>query len=614
MRLILYTQYYRTRTPERQAELDHCLRSNLQHPMLDQVVLLREPDAPELPGDPRMPVEVLEEAERLTYASWIRLVRQQPDAIGILINSDIALGTGWEQLQQVLNTPESVLALSRYNPQAEGQPARLNTFPHWTQDTWALRSDAPITDSLLFASGFPIGYPGCDNRIAYVLWSHGLAVKNPCYFITTEHHQAEEARAYDKNADRLYGAVSYVHPTLTLAEPSELEHTIWTRARERCPGVLVNQQAAEQGVHQLLAKDGELEQQFLRQQKSTGEAWSSPPQGCAHSADGSTVWFEELDAPRCKNLIRQREGTCQGKRLDHTVKADVDKTLYSSEKSPPPDDSEEPLLARELLQFGTRSMQYPSTTFTPRGNTINDSFMSAEANAHNKHSSDQSRETHKRNRYAPTKKAKLNTFTRRARSPIRFKTKTSGFNTEFNHNEEQYRRWAKPQKQQLGAPRKWIGQDFAAKNFLPTLIHSQTLTLFSTEANAQISSHNYHQKSYIIMHDQNTRNRHLPDRPRRNKQHSLIHAPQSPAAANSKNALNEKEPDRPCTLRRYKYLRCAKPEEGHKIIDINGTSEASHDGARQLYANETKSLSTPNIIVEYPNTAPPPTPQGPPSQ
>ena len=107
MRLILYTQYYRARTPERQAELDHCLHSNLQHPMLDQVVLLREPDAPELPGDARMQVEVLQEAERLTYASWMRLLQQQPEAIGILVNSDIALGTGWEQLQQVLNTPES---------------------------------------------------------------------------------------------------------------------------------------------------------------------------------------------------------------------------------------------------------------------------------------------------------------------------------------------------------------------------------------------------------------------------------------------------------------------------------------------------------------------------
>ena len=284
MRLILYTQYYRARSRERQAELDHCLRSNLQHPALDQIVLLREPDAPPLPGPARIPVEEIEEAERLTYASWMRLLQQQRDAIGILLNADIALGEGIEQLEQVLSTPDSVMALSRYNPQGSGLPPLLNKFPHWTQDTWALRSDAPIAASLLYASSFPIGYPGCDNRIAYVLWSHGLQLKNPCYFVQSVHHQADEGRAYDKNGDRLYGGVSYVHPTLSLADSSELEHTIWTRSPERCPGVLVNQQAVEQGVHQLLAKDVELAQRFLEQQKSTGLAWSFPPLGGSTSA------------------------------------------------------------------------------------------------------------------------------------------------------------------------------------------------------------------------------------------------------------------------------------------------------------------------------------------
>ena len=260
-------------------------------------MVLREPDAPPLPGPARMPVQQIEDAQRLTYARWMRLLQQERDAIGILINADIALEDGFEQLQQVLNTPESVMALSRYNPQGSGKQARLNRFPHWTQDTWALRSDAPISDSLLYASSFPIGYPGCDNRIAYVLWSHGLVVKNPCYAITTLHHQADEARTYSKNADRLYGGVSYVHPTLALQEASELEHTIWTRSRERCPGVLVNQQAVEQGVHQLLAKDGELAQRFLHQQKSTGQAWQYPPLGCSQSAHASAVPLTELIVP-----------------------------------------------------------------------------------------------------------------------------------------------------------------------------------------------------------------------------------------------------------------------------------------------------------------------------
>lgn len=235
-----------------------------------------------------MDVQELEEAERLTYANWMQRLRKEQGAIGILINADIALGEGFERLPQVLNTADSALALSRYNQQGEGKPARLNKFTHWTQDTWALRSDAPISDSLLYASSFPIGYPGCDNRIAYVLWSHGLVVKNPCYLLETLHHQADDNRHYDEITDRLYGGVSYVHPSLSLEEASELEHAIWTRALDECPGVLVNQQAVGCGQSLLLAQSELLAQRFLEQQKSTGLACEHPPLGCLRSAHASS--------------------------------------------------------------------------------------------------------------------------------------------------------------------------------------------------------------------------------------------------------------------------------------------------------------------------------------
>lgn len=315
MRLILYTQYYRARTPERQAEIDGCLSSNMQHPALDRIVLLREPDAPGHPGQARMPVDVVVEPERLSYSLWLRLLRDEPDAIGILINADIALGEGFEHLHTVLNEPHSVMALSRYNPQPQGAPPRLNRFPHWTQDTWALRSDAPISDSLLYASGFPIGFPGCDNRIADVFWSHGLEVKNPCYFLTTLHHQADEQRSYSKNGDRLYGGVCYVHPNLAPSEASELEHTIWTRSHATPPGVLVNQKAIDAGVHPLLSDEKEQRELFLEQQKSTGLAWSHQVLGGSRS-DHAGAWpLQQLLAPEGVTLELNPDQQVQGLQL-----------------------------------------------------------------------------------------------------------------------------------------------------------------------------------------------------------------------------------------------------------------------------------------------------------
>ena len=49
MELVVYSQYYRTRTPERQVEIDECLRRNLNHPGISRIVLFCESDAPPVP-------------------------------------------------------------------------------------------------------------------------------------------------------------------------------------------------------------------------------------------------------------------------------------------------------------------------------------------------------------------------------------------------------------------------------------------------------------------------------------------------------------------------------------------------------------------------------------
>jgi hypothetical protein len=42
MDLVAYSQYYRTRTPERQLEIDECLRCNLNNPGISRMVLFCE--------------------------------------------------------------------------------------------------------------------------------------------------------------------------------------------------------------------------------------------------------------------------------------------------------------------------------------------------------------------------------------------------------------------------------------------------------------------------------------------------------------------------------------------------------------------------------------------
>jgi hypothetical protein len=279
MDLTLYAQTYRASTQGRQQELNECLRRNLNHPGIRKVVLFKESDAPPLP-EATVELEVVESNERITYAEWFRWVKRQGSGIGLLLNADIYLDEGLEHLAATFDSPESFLALTRYNPGHAG--FHLNDYPHWTQDVWGVRADAELPESLLYASSFPLGFPGCDNRIAYVMWSHGFRVRNPCYHVRSVHLQASTARHYDKTSDRLYGGVSYVHPSLAPDEDAELEFTLWTRSQQRPAGVLVNQQAIEQGVHQLRHGEAEVAQRFLDQQQFTGLAWVHEAVGSAH--------------------------------------------------------------------------------------------------------------------------------------------------------------------------------------------------------------------------------------------------------------------------------------------------------------------------------------------
>jgi hypothetical protein len=111
--LVVYSQYYRTRTAERQLEIDECLRRNLNHPAISRMVLFSESDVPQ----GTVPVEVVTSDERITDAEWFRWVQRQKSGIGLLLNADMYLDEG--------------LALTRHNPGHTG--FHLNDYPHSTQ-------------------------------------------------------------------------------------------------------------------------------------------------------------------------------------------------------------------------------------------------------------------------------------------------------------------------------------------------------------------------------------------------------------------------------------------------------------------------------------------------
>jgi len=150
MQVVAYSQYYRTSTPERQLEIDECLRRNLNHPGISRMVLFTESDAPPVPQG-TVPVEVVASDERITYAEWFRWVQRQGSGIGLLLNADIYLDEGLEHLDACFNTPDAFLALTRSNPGHAG--FLLNDHPHGTQDVWGLgdESESSPSDRIIMA-------------------------------------------------------------------------------------------------------------------------------------------------------------------------------------------------------------------------------------------------------------------------------------------------------------------------------------------------------------------------------------------------------------------------------------------------------------------------------
>jgi hypothetical protein len=126
MQIVAYTQTYRCKNADRQQEIDECLRRNLNHPGISKLALFNESDAPPLP-EATVELEVVEGNTRISYVEWFRWVKRQGRGIALLLNADIYLDEGLEDLAATFDTPESFLALTRYNPGHAG--FHLNDYP-----------------------------------------------------------------------------------------------------------------------------------------------------------------------------------------------------------------------------------------------------------------------------------------------------------------------------------------------------------------------------------------------------------------------------------------------------------------------------------------------------
>ncbi len=157
--------------PERQAELEYCWRMN------DMVFN-----------------EWSAVAKRPTFNDLFALC--DPDAINIIANADIYFDEeGVETLNQYFSygitgsISAVAFALSRWDVDAEGR-ATLWDHPD-SQDAWVFHGKPTGIDA-----PFPMGVPGCDNHLAWLIERAGYRMSNPSRTVRAYHFHNVQWRSY----------------------------------------------------------------------------------------------------------------------------------------------------------------------------------------------------------------------------------------------------------------------------------------------------------------------------------------------------------------------------------------------------------------------------------
>ena len=210
-KLRLIVNYYNDPHYPRAIELDECLRANCGSGLFDEVILLAANET-HVPFCRR--VHRVWSQKRPTFTDHIEWANRctKPNDINIMANADIQFDPETIQMFWQLR-PSEFWALSRW--ENSSSPSNSPGDYRWCQDTWAWRGGCRID---LSKSGFPLGYPGCENRIAFLAHKAGYRVCNPSPSVKTFHIHDSGFRRYPatdhavKCPDRIRPPYLYVTP------------------------------------------------------------------------------------------------------------------------------------------------------------------------------------------------------------------------------------------------------------------------------------------------------------------------------------------------------------------------------------------------------------------
>lgn len=174
--MILLTAFFPT-TPEREAELLHCIEHNLAQPFFSGVVLLCEGGVTPKIAHPKLYcVTVL---ERPVYGDFFERANiYHPGQICVVSNTDVMYDDSLVLFETL--PPErwhnQLFAITRTNENGQLQ----NTG---SQDTWVFKAPLQVFDGW----GLILGIIGCDSFLAQKAIEAGIQVENPAISVHCLH-------------------------------------------------------------------------------------------------------------------------------------------------------------------------------------------------------------------------------------------------------------------------------------------------------------------------------------------------------------------------------------------------------------------------------------------
>jgi hypothetical protein len=193
----LITSYFTARDSARKAELDECIRRNIDARVFDTITILVN----EYPSKLYEGCNMVYIHDRPTFDAFFSFAK--PDGWNVICNTDIYFDETIKLLEK--RGKNDFLALARWDVDKNGDAKLLNLRD--AQDAWCFFGK-PKPE---LKANFYQGVPGCDNVLARIAKQAKYTLTNPAKTIKCYHLHNSGARTYTEK-DKLPPPYELIYP------------------------------------------------------------------------------------------------------------------------------------------------------------------------------------------------------------------------------------------------------------------------------------------------------------------------------------------------------------------------------------------------------------------